>query len=286
MGVNFFGQYLVKKNVITRDDLWKAVQLQHRTNLLFGETARSLGMISHEDVERVHAAQRKKDLNFGEMCVNMGLLTKEQVGQVAEHQKKNRLRLGDALVRNGAIQADALQDLFDAYEADQAAALAKEELPRARLPHEDLWEMYADRTYRMFSRFVNLSFKPDLRSVVSGIDPNDMVIAMRIRGDAPCIYLLSISAHIRDAVARAMLRQDDIASEPGEKIVDAVKEFVNIVCGSIASKVSSMGGQINFASAEILDLQERFSPWENGEGLLFPLAVTEGRVEVALFCER
>ena len=283
MGVDFFGQYLVKKKVITRDDLWKAVQLQHRTNLLFGETARSLGMITHEDVERVHAAQRKTDLNFGDMCITMGLLSGEQVGQVAEHQKKNRLRLGDALVRIGAIQDDVLPTLIEAYEANEAAAT--KESPRPPLPNEDLWELYADRTYRMFSRFVNLAFKPDQRSIVTGIDPNDMILGIRIRGDDPCIYLLSVSADIRDAIARAMLRKEDISSEPGEAVIGAVKEFVNIVCGSIASKVSSMGKKIDFASAEVLDVQDRFSPSASGEGLLFPLHVTEGRVEVAIFCE-
>ncbi len=285
MGVDFFGQYLVKRNVITREDLWKAVKLQHRTNLLFGETARTLGMITHDEVERVHAAQRKTDLNFGDLCVKMGVLTQEQVREVAEHQKKNRLRLGDALVRNQAIQADALQQLFEAYEADQAASCANEEPAAAPLPHEDLWEMYADRTYRMFNRFVNLAFKPDQRLIVSGIDPNDMIVAMRMRGDAPCIYLLSVSSDIRDTIARGMLRQSDISSEPGDVIVDAVKEFVNIVCGSIASKVSSMGRKIDFKSAEVLDVQDRFSPSADAKGLLFPLHVTEGRAEVAIFGE-
>jgi CheY-specific phosphatase CheX len=137
----------------------------------------------------------------------------------------------------------------------------------------------------MVNRFVNLTFKPDQRSIVTGIDPNDMIVAMRMRGDVPCVYLLSVSADIRDAIARAMLRQEDLSSEPGEVIVDAVKEFVNIVCGSIASKVSSMGKKIDFAIAEVLDVQEWFSPWENGRGLLFPLHVTEGRVEVAVFGE-
>ena len=285
MGVKFFGQYLIEKKVITREDLWHAVQLQHKTNLLFGETARSLGVITREDVERVHAAQRKQDMDFGDMCVKMEILSKEQVRQVAEHQKRNRLRLGDALVRINAIQAEALPALLQAFEADQEACYAKEEPPRTPLPHEDLWEMYADRTYRMFTRFVNLTFKPDQRSVVTGIDPNDTIVAIRMKGDAPCIYLLSVSADMRDTIAKAMLRLNDISTQPREAIVDAVKEFVNIVGGSIASKVLSMGKEINFESAEVLDVQERYSPWANGKGLLFPLHVTEGRVEVAVFCE-
>jgi hypothetical protein len=47
-----------------------------------------------------------------------------------------------------------------------------------------------------------------------------------------------------------------------------------------------MGKKMSFEHAVILDVQERFSPWANCEGLLFPLHVIEGRVEVAIFCER
>jgi CheY-specific phosphatase CheX len=285
MGIQFFGEFLISKKVVTRDVLWKAVQLQRKTNLLFGETARSLGMITHEEVERVQEAQRKQDLDFGNMCIKMGILSKEQVRQVTEHQKRNHLLLGDALIRINAVQESVMQALREEFEAEQAAYFAKEAPPRAKLPHEDLWELVAERTYLMFTRFVKLTFKPDQRSVVTGIDPNDMVVAMRLRGDVPCVYLLSLSADMRDAIARGMLKQNDISTQPGEVIVDAVKEFVNIVCGSIVSKVSSMGKKMSFEHAEILDVQERFSPWANGEGLLFPLHVTEGRVEVAIFCE-
>jgi hypothetical protein len=35
----------------------------------------------------------------------------------------------------------------------------------------------------------------------------------------------------------------------------------------------------------VLDVQERFSPSANVKGLLFPLNVTEGRVEVAVFSD-
>jgi len=286
MELKFFGQYLLEKKAVTRDELWKGVQLQHRTNLLFGETARTLGMITREDVARVQALQRKEDLDFGEMCVKMGILSREQVRQVAEHQKKSHLRLGDALVRINVIQDSAMQALREEFEAEQAAYLAEKAAQRAPLPHEELWVMYAERTCLMFTRFVPLTFKPDQRSIVTGIDPNDMIVSMRIRGDAPCIYLLSLSANMRDAIAKGMLKQHDISTQPGEVIVDAVKEFTNIVCGSIASKVSSLGKKISFEHAEILEVQERFSPWANGEGLLFPLHVTEGRVEVAVFCER
>ncbi len=285
MGIKFFGQFLIEKKLITKEELQKAVVLTRKTNLLFGETARAMGLISHDDVERVHAAQRKVDLNFGDLCVQMGLLTEKQMKQVAEVQKKNRLHLGDALVKLEYIKAEDLPKLLEEYEADQAPYYEPKVPPRPTVPNEDLWELYADRAYNMFTRVIRLAFKPDQRSVVDGIDSNDTVVAMRMIGDAPCCFVLSVSADIRDAIARTMMREEDISSEPKEVLVDAVREFVNIICGTIASKVAQMGKKIDYKSAVVLDVQDRFCPSSGSKALLFPLHVAEGRAEVAIFWE-
>ena len=285
MGIKFFGQFLIEKKLITKEDLQKAVVLTRKSNLLFGETARSMGLISHADVERVHAAQRKEDLNFGDLCVKMGLLTEEQMKQVAEVQKKNRLRLGDALVTLGCITAGDLPALLTEYDADQAPYYTATTPPRPMVPNEDLWELYADRAYNMFTRVTKLDFKPDQRSVVEGVDPNDTVVAMRMTGDAPCCFVLSVSADIRDAIARTMMREEDISSEPREVLVDAVREFVSIICGSIASKCAQMGRKTDYKSAVVLDVQDRFCPSSESKALLFPLHVAEGRAEIAIFWE-
>ena len=282
MGITFFGHYLVEKQIITSAALQKAVALQRKENLLFGATACSLGMITDADIERVHAAQRKQDLNFGDMCVKLGILTQSQMQQVADRQKRDHLHLGDALVRTNAIQADALPALLEAFDADQAPYYTQKAAP---IPNEDLWEIYADRTYKMFTRVVNLTFKPDQRSVVDGIDPNDTIVAARMTGDAPCTYLVSVSAGIRDSIVRAMLKQDDISTEPREMVVDAVKEFTNIICGSIAAKVMQIGRNVEFEAPAILEVTARFSPYPGAKGLLYPLQAIDGIVQVAIFWE-
>lgn len=285
MGSKFFGEFLIEKKVVTKEQLLKAVALARKANLLFGETARTMGLISHVDVERVHAAQRKEDLNFGDLCVKMGLLTMEEMKRVAEVQKKNRLHMGDALVTLNYIKAEDLPKLLAEYDVDQAPYYEPKALPSPTVPNEDLWVLYADHAYNMFTRVIGLPFKPDQRSVVDGIDSNDTVVAMRMTGDAPCWFVLSVSANIRDVIARTMMREEDISSEPREVLVDAVREFVNVICGSIASKVTQMGRKIDYKNAEVLDVQDRFCPSSESKALLFPLHVAEGRAEIAIFWE-
>ena len=121
--------------------------------------------------------------------------------------------------------------------------------------------------------------------MVDGIDPNDTIVAARMTGDAPCTYLVSVSAGIRNSIARAILKQDDISAEPREVLVDAVKEFTNIICGSIAAKVMQLGRNIEFEAPVIVDGTDRFSPYPGAKGLLYPLQAIDGIVQVAIFWE-
>ncbi len=285
MGSKFFGEFLVEKKVVTKEQLQEAAVLARKTNLLFGETARSMGLITLADSVRVHAAQRKEDLNFGDLCVKMGLLTGEQVKQVAEVQKKSRLRMGDALVKLNYIKAEDLPKLLAEYDADQAEHYTPEAPRKPAVPNEDLWKLYAELAYNMFTRVTSLVFKPDQCCVTDGIDPNDTVVAMRMTGEAPCFFVLSVSADIRDAIARAMMREVDVSSESREVLVDAVQEFMNIICRSIVAKVTQMGRNIDCKNAVVLDVNDRFSPSSESKALLFPLHVVEGRAEAAVFWE-
>jgi len=91
-----------------------------------------------------------------------------------------------------------------------------------------------------------------------------------LTGDAPCRFVLSVSTEIRNAIARAMLHEEDISSEPEEVLIDAIREFLNIICGSIASKVTQMGKKIDYTSAALLEVPDRPDTTSGPKALLFP----------------
>ena len=286
MAVKFFGQYLLEKGIITREALLKAVELQDSVNLKFGAMARSMGLITDADIERVHEAQRTQDLQFGDMCIKLGILSEDKLKQVLAKQKSIHIFLGEALVRVGAVKAADLPAHLDAFKADQAPYVVEKVAIPAGIPHADVWEVVADFTYKMFSRVVNLTFRPGQCSVVKEIDPNETIVAMHMTGDVDCRYVLSVSRDVRNVIVRAILKEEDVSSEPNEVLVDAVMELVNIVCGNVAAKAAQLGKKIEIMPPEILDAKKKVSVPAGGKGLLFPLYVAEGRVEVAIFMDK
>lgn len=241
MAVKFFGQFLVEHGAVSSESLIKAIELQEANNLKLGEMAMDMGLITQSDIDRAHNAQMSKDLKLGDMLVEMGIITIEQLNDVVTRQKNTHLYIGEALVQVGALTTTALQQQLDAFKEDQAKyATNGIEMPLA-LPHQNIWEMTADLTYKMITRVLDLQFRPGKCTVATCIPTNTGMAAMDFSGDVEARYLVSVSEKLRKTIAKAILSEENVDNEPLEVLEDTVMEFVNVVCGNVAAKASQMG---------------------------------------------
>ncbi|MDY6848007.1 MAG: chemotaxis protein CheX [Geoalkalibacter sp.] len=241
MAVKFFGQFLVEKGVVSREKLLEAIDLQEKNNLKFGETALNMGMICKADVERVHDAQRCEDLRFGDMAVKLGLISPNQMQQVLTRQKNNHLYIGEALVKVGALDEGEILRYLAEFKEDQAPYTAE----RVNLPpgvsNPQVWEMGADMTYKMLTRIAQFAFRPAPSEEAETVNARHLAVAIDFSGSVKCRYVLSVSEGAQQAIAKAILKEDDVSDEPREVLDDTVMEFINIVCGNIAAKGAQLG---------------------------------------------
>jgi CheY-specific phosphatase CheX len=241
MAVKFFGQFLVEKSLVSREDLLKAIDLQDDKNLKLGEMAISMGYVTQADIERAHDAQMSKDMKLGDLLVEMGLLTLNQLNDVITRQKNTHLYIGEALVLVGALNNDQLQLHLAEFKQDQAQYVSERiELPGG-VADNLVWEMTADLTYKMITRVLDLQFRPGKCQSVTAVGTNFMMAAMDLTGDVEARYIISVSQDIQKAIAKAILREENVDDEPVEVLEDTVMEFVNVVCGNVAAKASQMG---------------------------------------------
>jgi CheY-specific phosphatase CheX len=285
MAVKFFGQFLVEKGHITSAALLKAIALQESANLKFGEMALSMGLITSADIDRVHDAQRKEDLQFGDMCVKMGILSTKQLQEVLTKQKNSHLYIGEALVKVGAVCADDLSKYLEAFKVDQAPYMVDKVSIPAGVPDPSLWELAADLTYKMLTRVANLTVRQGKCLLVQRFEANDTVVAIQISGSARAWFMLSVSTDVRSAIARALLKSDDVSGESEDMLNDTVMEFANIVCGNFAAKAAQMGKTLEISPPEILN-DIGIVPMHAGDkGLLFPVYIADGLIEFCLIVE-
>ncbi|WP_305045537.1 chemotaxis protein CheX [Geoalkalibacter sp.] len=288
MAVKFFGQFLVEKGAVSPEKLLEAIDLQDRTNLKFGEVAMTLGFLREADVERIHDAQRTEDLRFGDMAVKLGLLTAEQMQQIFTWQKNNHLYIGEALVKVGALEQARVSVLLEEFKADQAPYLAGQVVMPVGVSNPQVWEMAADLTFKMLTRVANLSFRPGPCVLTQTLDAKHLAAAMGFSGSLSGRYLLSVSRGVQQAIARAILKEGDVAGEPKEVLDDTVMEFINIVCGNVAAKGAQLGHTLDIDPPVIFaENHQQISVPPQYVALSFPLYFADGEeAELSLWIAR
>ena len=277
MAVKFFGQFLVEQGIVTSDALLNAINLQDKSNLKLGEMAVSMGLITPTDINRAHNAQMSRDMKLGDLLVEMGFLTLVQLNDIIIRQKNTHLYIGEALVQVGALTSDQLQNHLDAFKADQAQYVSSGiDLPIATANNK-IWEMTADLTYKMITRVLDLQFRPGKCTPATVITPNFMLAAMDFSGDVEARYLISVSEGLQKTIAKAILSEESVDTEPLEVLEDTVMEFVNVVCGNVAAKASQMGVIMNINPPVAIHPPERGLPVPDGStALRFPIHIEDG----------
>ncbi len=285
MAVKFFGQFVVEKGAVSRVELLKAIDLQEKTNLKFGEMVVEMGLMSTVDIAKTHQAQRNEDLQFGDMAVKLGFLTAEQVQQVLTRQRNNHLYIGEALIKIGALSEAELEGYLKAFKDDQLAYVAEKiEIP-AGVPHQPIWEMVADLTYKMLTRVANLSIRTGPCTIIDKLPSRPIIAEMGFCGEVSARYLLSVSENTRELVAKAILDETSVENEPVEVLDDSVMEFINIVCGNVVAKAAQRGHTIDITPPEMRsDAQEGITVPDDHTALMFPIYLSDGEVfELTIF---
>lgn len=285
MAVKFFGQYLVEQNLVSRERLLEAIELQDKKNLKLGEMALSMGYLTEKDIERAHNAQMSKDMKLGDLLVDMEILTSAQLDDVITRQKNTHLYIGEALVQIGALSPDQLLQHLKAFKADQAQYVSEKiELPVA-IANSNIWEMTADLTYKMVTRVLDLQYRPGKCELITTPRFGFVMAAMDFSGDVDARYIISVSSALQKEVAKSILREENVDNESVEVMDDTVMEFVNVVCGNVAAKASQLGTIMNINPPVTIKPQKTGLPLpENHTGLSFPIHIGDGEImELILF---
>lgn len=118
MYAQFFGNYLLSKKIITKEQLIQAMQKKASLHTKLGTLAIHAGYMTASEVDQVVILQTHYDLRFGELAIQEGYLTKEQVDELLAMQKPDFLLLGQALIELGVFDNEHFQNLLIDYESD------------------------------------------------------------------------------------------------------------------------------------------------------------------------
>lgn len=118
MYAQFFGNYLLSRDAVTKEQLIYAMQKKSSDHIKLGTLAIHAGYMTANEVDRVVIMQTHEDKRFGELAVKEGYLTEAQVAELLKAQNPDFLLLGQVLVDEGILDNEQLQTYIIDYQSD------------------------------------------------------------------------------------------------------------------------------------------------------------------------
>lgn len=259
----YFGHYLLNRELITREQLMDALTFQKTVHVKLGVMAINEGYMTSLQVEEVHEKQKQVDKRFGEIAVELGYLTEEQVDKLISNQKQGHLFLAQALVDREYLTIEqfsaALKDYkkenslsddqFEAIRSGDIETLVGSIIDFKDLNGKDNYEKYLALFAKNMIRFIDDQVYIEITSLTEEPSENWLVY-QGIVGEAP--LFTAISANEKVFLHMASVYAEEELTEVDELAKDAVSEFLNLHNGIYLVNMSNWGTELTMTPQAVM----------------------------------
>lgn len=255
MFTQYFGHFLLNKEIVTPAQLQSAMDQVHTTHLKLGILSVNAGYMTAPQAVEVHQMQTRVDKRFGELAIELGYLNDDQLEHLLASQKESHLVLAQALIDQGAITLEQFSDTLLQYKEanylsdDQFEAIKNGDIDvllPALLKVEDSRDMAWVQSYlsllaKNLIRFID----PQVHFEVNKFPQNyqaEWLVSQEVTGSISFTSRFSLTEPSLLQIASAyaeepMTNVDDIAK-------DSVGEFLNLNNGLFLVNMSNDGVEL------------------------------------------
>lgn len=251
MSVKFFGQFLLERGRILKEELMDALDFQKSVNVKLGTLALDAGYLKAEQIEGIHAEQQRTDKMFGEIALEQNLLSPEQLEELLVIQKNERITLGEALVQKGYLTLGDLEVELNAYKEEQKGYTVKAREAVENLQGTLVAETFLDVTAKLLLRLADMEVQPiESHNDKERVAPFMWNVYQQFFGDTDGTYIISLSDEPFLKIASQVAHEK--IWEVNDFAKDSVMEFANIVVGNTASKLSQEGIKVDLKPSKVV----------------------------------
>lgn len=240
MYAQFFGNFLLSHELITREQLLEAMELKNTKRLRFGTLAVHAGYLSASEVEQIRILQTHQNLRFGELAVKIGLLTQEQVDELLALQIPDYLALGQALMDMGVIDTYELERLVADYSSENEineldyledsrekvdVLMNRYMSEKGGVPISDFKATFCTLLFNNLIRFIGDDFTP-IRGEELSEYPTEFCVSQRIIGHYPMRLYIDMSMETCLAFASRYVGEE--FTEFDEYVEASIMDFLNL----------------------------------------------------------
>lgn len=186
MYTQFFGNFLLEKKLITKEQLIKAIEIQKGEQLRLGTLAVHAGLMTASEVNHIHALQTQKDKRFGEIAIELGYLTPVQIDKLLSSQKPSYLLLSQALVDLNYLSTEAFAQAMEEYQLMHQLSdldFSNEQYDKVALLIARFFTGQFTDDPGCFSSYIMLFFNNIVRFIGQDFAPSQVYVTNDLTGD-------------------------------------------------------------------------------------------------------
>lgn len=251
MYTQFLGNYLLQKDLVTKEQLFEAMARLSQSHIKLGTIAIHEGLMTANEVDECLYVQTREDKRFGEIAVERGYLTDEQVNDLLARQTPEFLLLGQNLVDDGVFTYEELERIMfdykneaelydlslDVENQEAVEAIIGKFFLMAEMPKSDLNIMYLQLMFNSLIRFIGEDFTPLTPMVIEEF-PITFGVSQGIVSDRE--FITHVDCDRETAIAFASRYAKEDFNEFNEYIVAALEDFLNLHNGLFMVNASNI----------------------------------------------
>ena len=114
----FFGNYLLKKKKITKDQFSSCMEYMRANRVKLGLVAESEGLITRKQADELNRLQMQTDKRFGDLAIERGYLTDTDISHLLQLQGSPYLIFVQALEENNILHRDETMKLVSDFQKE------------------------------------------------------------------------------------------------------------------------------------------------------------------------
>ncbi|WKY44740.1 chemotaxis protein CheX [Eubacteriaceae bacterium ES2] len=242
----YFGNYLLKKRIVSPEQLKQVLKAQESARVMLGVLAIESGMMNAAQINKVHGLQMTKDMRFGELAIAEGFITEENLAVLLKKQKESHVLLGQILLDQGILDYEAYEKILAAYKIDSGFSDHEievlkgnntDEIVRMIIgndPELAIFEEYMELFVRNLVRFIDRDLIIEKPFAVDNFT-YEYLASQQIVGDYK--IATAICADAETAVKFAAVYAEETIESMNDLAKDALGEFMNCQNGLFISNL-------------------------------------------------
>lgn len=285
---NFFGQYLLQKGIISKEQLLRILEIQGEVNRKIGQLAIEEGLLLPEHIDNILKVQKRINKYFGQLAIQMGILSEEKLAHLLRRQRERYIEIEDIIIRENMLPKEVLKkelELFKTLEEGDQGVFNMRWVSK-HIQQGFIYETFIEQTLKLVMRLAGMFvMEGECTFERKEFHSHGVFIKISVSGDSHWSYFLNMSQNLANQIATAMLETDAAnTGENGNLNIEAATEFVNIVCGNAIGKLDGKGIKLEITppTTQLMSTDQKFSFKSNEQVLCIPILVPEGDLELII----